>query len=321
MTFPGSHRILLIGPGRIGTIFARLATAAGDQVTGVVSSSLSSAEAHLHALLAKQEAAPDAKAFTSIEDALAATRFDGIVLSSPSHVRTDALRLLLPTGIPLLCEKPLLGLAPQSAQMETETLLLCRQYSDAPFIFNAGNHHFLSHLDLGASAGRAFHFHFHTNGPHRGLAIAEDLLPHCLSFIQKATGSAAVEPIEANISEHAVSGEFFCGNTHVLFDFAQGPDTLKDLTFGFEGQLYRRVQKGMGATYQVFMAGPLPSMQATVSAQTPLIECRDPFAVNYGRLRALMDGSTSVGDGRDMGWAVDNHAACCQLLRQCGHGR
>lgn len=307
--------ILLIGPGGIGNVFANLIHRCGDNIIGVIASSRASAEAHAWRL-GQDMIRP--RPFHSLEKALDLVDIDGIIISSPEETHGAYLYPALETGLPLLCEKPLLGYG-EDRKYHCNKLL---QYTDRPFVFNACNHSLavnLPNFSLNVTRSSEFFFKFHTNGQHKRYSIIADLMPHCVSFLQKllgATSEVELETLEVNDSN--VVGKFLYGNHCVSFDFSEREAATKCLAFGTRENIYHRIQKGQGASYQVFMQGPLPSINSAPGTEC-LYEQKDPFLLNYQKFKSYMaDTKKLLPDSQcgDLSWAIDNFRICSHLYDQ-----
>ena len=133
-------------------------------------------------------------------------------------------------------------------------------------------------------------------------------------MLQKTFGYQNVALSDVEVNEHWVTGSFEYGKHKVSFDFAERASLEKALVFGPVGHVFRRVQQGQGESYRVFMAGPLPDMNAPVGAAA-LIEHQDPFINSYQRFRSMMH-QMDHGES-DLGWALENYELCQTLLQQC----
>jgi len=307
------NTFLLIGPGRIGSVFARLARNAGDRIGGIVASSTASAERH--AQLLRNPAALEAPiGYPSVEVATGSQTFDGCILSCPESVRGPILDLLLPTNIPILCEKPLL---PNKTDTGGDAYRRLTSFGASthpyPFIFNASNHHFMDAIEW-RHEKEDFFFRFHTNGPHRGADILMDLMPHCVSFLQSLWGKAPVKPGKISITENSATGDFQYADHTVHFDFCEGPATAKALAFGFEQEFYQRIQEGFGDTYKVYMEGPYPTMDFGRGPTVTRHQCQDPFAISFDRFRKTV--RDHAGDGGDLELAIANFEICEALMNR-----
>jgi len=310
-----SFKVLLIGPGHIGSVFANIASHNGDTIAGVVASSHESAKQHAQSL---QKHPQHAKAtpFPSIETALQIGQFDGAIISSSESSHLQALQHLLKTNIPILCEKPLIAPFDKGDKKNSDTSLTeWAALSERPFVFNASNHHLMNVIKW-QDTQEDFYFRFHTNGPHQGTSILSDLLPHCISFLQVLWGlKCAVRFPDILVEKHHVAGQFHYGSQMVHFDFEEGPQVTKDLSFGFSNAFYTRVQEGFQDSYKVFIKGPYQDMNLKTGSGVQKYICQDPFAISYDRFRKTMEDADS--SAFDLPKAIANFKVCQKILTEC----
>ena len=308
------NKLLIIGPNGIGRVFIRLCQQYGDTIAGVIASSPPSSNDFVNRYNSL-DSGNRARAFSYFREALEATEFDGVVIASPAGSHYGFLSQALQAGLPVLCEKPLISF---DGEVEENLLALSAFDDQAQLIFNASNHHFVEQLPGLADAvqkAKSFVFKFHSNGQHTHQKIIEDLLPHCVSFLQKLVGDFSAELTTCTVEAHAATGTFSYGPINVSFDFAQGATANKTLAFGCENNIYLRHQSGQGESYQVSTVGPLRSTNDAVGEQEFIAQV-DPFETSYNRFRNLMDRKDDTQPSSDLSWAIANHRICLSLLRQ-----
>ena len=308
------NKLLIIGPNGIGRVFIRLCQQYGDTIAGVIASSPPSSNDFVNRYNSL-DSGNRARAFSYFSEALEATEFDGVVIASPAGSHYGFLSQALQAGLPVLCEKPLISF---DGEVEENLLALSAFDDQAQLIFNASNHHFVEQLPGLADAvqkAKSFVFKFHSNGQHTHQKIIEDLLPHCVSFLQKLVGDFSAELTTCTVEAHAATGTFSYGPIDVSFDFAQGPTANKNLSFGCKDNFYRRHQSGQGSSYQVSIIGPMHSINGAVGLQGGIAQI-DPFEISYKRFRDLMRSGATTKPLGDLSWAIANHRICLSLIRQ-----
>lgn len=90
--------LLIIGSGSVGKRHARNFSALGCRI--------SCTDPRLDRIAALSAETPIVGGFTSVEDALATTKFDGGIICSPPHVHVSQAEACLNAGLPVLLEKP-----------------------------------------------------------------------------------------------------------------------------------------------------------------------------------------------------------------------
>lgn len=95
-------RVGVVGAGQMGADHIRriTRTISGAGVSAIV-------EPHAGRAEAAAAAAPGARPFASIDDALAADALDAVIIATPGRFHEQALVPALEAGLPILCEKPL----------------------------------------------------------------------------------------------------------------------------------------------------------------------------------------------------------------------
>jgi predicted dehydrogenase len=98
----GLERIALVGIGHIATTVAVPALAALDGLEVVAL-----ADAVARRRRQASRLLPGARRCATLEEAVAATRPDGVYIAAPTPLHDDLLREAVASGLPVLCEKPL----------------------------------------------------------------------------------------------------------------------------------------------------------------------------------------------------------------------
>ena len=137
-----------------------------------------------------------------------------------------------------------------------------------------------------------FSFEFYTTGSYEGIEIAQDLLPHGLSFLIDLLGECKISNFTSVISTHEFSCEFLYGKCLVNFDFRENPSGPKHMRIKLNEHVYTRVQAGNGSSYQVSLVNNITQK---------VLPTEDPFKKNISRFLDYVINHRSTGnDGFDL---------------------
>ncbi len=292
--------VAIAGMGRIGRVHARTLSAAGLTLEAVMTSRSETAKAAA-AWVGETLGVTVAPCWTL--DQLLDRPLEGLVVCTPHQYHLEAVLRGFDAGLSVLCEKPLV--AADDPEQVAADLDRIGRHPRRDLIVNTSNVVLLEavreHLEP-LSVDEPFHFRFHTQGPYRGPAIAEDLFPHAFSLILSLFGRLAVEGLEARVTEHAVEAAFRYGGRPVRLDFRGDPSTPKALSVAMGDRAFDRVQEGGGDTYRVFMQNRTTGER---------FESPDPFVEFARRFAARCAGSAGGPD------AFEQDAHVMRLTAQC----
>ena len=126
------------------------------------------------------------------------------------------------------------------------------------------------YLNISTYLNKKFKFIFHTNGHSRFKGILTDLAPHANSLLIKMLGIQNIRNCNIQISEHRVKCSFSYGETHVEYYLVEEQECKKRLEFIINDRKFRRLQKGYGDSYEVYLHDVF---------NDNIIEIQDPFRV------------------------------------------
>lgn len=291
MTLESSKRVAIFGARGIGMVHARVFQELGADVCAVLATNMEGARATA-AKLAEQygiRAEPFADLTRLLELPL-----DAVSVCTPPRFHFQQMMAAFSQGIPVFCEKPLLWT--DDPHEREQQLNAVSQHPQRRLFVNTSNASFLQRVRErlpSTSEIVRFAFEFHTSGPHRGRAIALDLLPHGISLLLRLLGRRRVSDLQVSSSEHACYYRFQYEGCEVEFDFRQR-EGLRDLSFRVNDQAFRRIQRGAGPTYRVFLRD---------SERQDELETIDPFAVYIADFLGRLSPLSGPDDADE---AIDN---------------
>ena len=247
-------RVAILGARGIGKVHARIFHDLGASVCAVLGSSEETAS------LAAQDLAKlfgiEAKPFYSLGQLLQEP-LDAVSVCTPANMHFEQMLAAFNAGVAVFCEKPLFweeGISPEKAGRQLNIL---ERHPNRKLFMNTSNTIFadIARDKLGVvEQAKNFTFKFHTRGRYRGDNIAVDLFPHGAALLLRLFGLRDLTAHSSKVSDYSYQASFMYGPAcRVEFDFHEGPDVKKALTFSVDGLEFNRVQKGQGATYQAYL--------------------------------------------------------------------
>lgn len=277
--------IAILGARGIGRIHAGVFHRLGHTIGYVLGSSLSSAAEACHSIGLVTNAAP--APYDDLNALLDATP-DAVVIATPPEIHRRQILSAAARRLPILCEKPMFWEAGLTRPIALEQLGELREVA-ADRLFVASPNVFLvqplaSRLPAPSDVHRV-RFAFHTQGPYRGRDIGVDLLPHALSVVDGILGLRSPTVLTTQIADDRFHCQLEYDGIPVEFDLREDPKAEKCLEFEVNDQVFRRVQRGIEATYRVCM------LDVTRREAVPV---EDPFIVS-ARMFTAIAGRDAAG--------------------------
>ena len=276
--------IAILGGRGIGRIHAGVFFRLGHTVSHVLGTSSTSAADAAQAIGRVTGSPPEA--FTSLESLLDAGP-DAVVIATPPHVHREQILAVAARRLPILCEKPMFwehGLTCASARERLDELRLLAEnhlFVSSP---NASLVKAVSSRIPPPSQVSRLRFAFHTQGPHRGEQIGVDLLTHAFTVVESVLGWCTPEAITKEVSEQRFHCRIDRGGVPVELDLREGQDMEKLFEFEVDDRVFRRVQRGVEATYRVGMLDV---------HQGDEVGTEDPFVVSARGFIAMAEGEAA----------------------------
>ena len=263
-------RIAILGASGIGLTHARHYQELGAQVVAVLCST--QAKADLISEKLSQDYGISVKSFYNLE-AILDEGLDGISICTPPSCHIANIQECFNKNLPVLCEKPLFWDSSLDMEEIYNNLDKIKIHPNRRLFVNTSNTVFIDAIrkaKLDPDPCERVFFEFYTNGSHKGIGIAHDLLPHGLSILIHLLGSCEISSFASNISINTYACTFNYGNCSVIFKFQELPDGPRHMRIGINDSSYTRVQVGNGSNYEVFLVNDLTKEVVTTI---------DPFKV------------------------------------------
>jgi predicted dehydrogenase len=263
---PASLRVGLLGASGIGRVHARIFRASGADIVAVLGSTPESAAA------AAAELGPGVEPFSELARLLERP-LDAVSICTPARLHHEQLLAAFDSGLPAFCEKPLFWTEGQDLTEVERKLEVLLAHPRRELFVNTSNAAFVDAVRDRLPASdqvRSFRFSFHTQGPWRGRDIAVDLLPHALSLLLRLLGQREPASVTQRTGETRHGLEFDYGGCRVELDLREDGGGARHLGFAVNGDEYRRLQAGSGASYRV-------ELERVATGER--IRLEDPFAI------------------------------------------
>ena len=287
-------RIGILGIRGIGQIHARILHNLGANICSILGSSMDSAKAGAEKL--QSNFGISTQPFDDLETLMTEVSPDGVVVSTPAKHHFDQIITLNNYKTTIFCEKPLFWEDNIDSEKFKNQLCFLKNNLYNPILTNTSNSLFVEYI-LGEyglfEEINSFVFKFYTQGNHSGLNIASDLLPHALSLLIRLSGTNRIDGLKKKHTEHLYQCSFHYGNCYVEFDLRENPQGPKRLAFKINERHFERIQKGYGATYEVFIED---------RANGHTIKVEDPFISYNKQFIKYCNGNTQ---GWEDQWNLD----------------
>lgn len=261
-------KIGILGARGIGKVHARIFHSQGTIVHAILGTNSKSASDT--ALDISNSYGFKPLSFHKIEDLLNEP-IDAVVICTPPHLHYEQILTVFNKGLPVFCEKPLFWEKNNSIKDVYSKLKTLKTHPNRRFFLNAPSALFLDEIRdrIGATNNiSSVKFSFYTNGQYKGIDIGEDILTHGISIIYKLFGFQQLSAFIWNITEKKYSCSFKYGTCKVEFDFREDPTGSKFFALDVDGRVFKRIQEGFGATYNIYFHD---------SATDEKIKVNDPF--------------------------------------------
>jgi myo-inositol 2-dehydrogenase/D-chiro-inositol 1-dehydrogenase len=304
-------RVGVVGAGLMGADhIQRIArTISGATVSAIVEPDDGRAEA-------AAATAPGAQAFASIEDALAASALDAVIIATPGPFHEPVLVPALEAGLPILCEKPLTPDSVSALRIVEREQKLDRPHIQLGFMRRFDDEYrALRELIAGGDAGELLML----RGVHRNPSVPEsytqsmlitDSVVHELDIMPWLAGSTVRSVEVKHARRNALAPERLREPILVLIELANG--VLVDVEMNVSARFGYQV--GTEAVFQTGIAriGEPSGLQRWSDAQFSIAE-HTTFTTRFARaydaqvqawVNAVRDGSLVAGPSAWDGYLV-----------------
>jgi hypothetical protein len=280
-------KVAILGARGIGQVHARLFQKSGADVCAILGSSMQSAQQV--ATLLHQSLGLSPKPFDSLETLIEETQPNALSICTPAECHFKQILMAFDRGLPVFCEKPMFWGGKLNPETLESQISLLSNHQNRCLSLNTCNAYFMENVIKKTgrpSTINSFSFKFHTQGPHRGKAIAEDLLPHGFSLLIVLLGDGEITNLSKKAEPNSYQCQFSYKGCKVSFEFREEREGPKHLAFSINDREFTRGQEGKGETYRVYLKDGLTGKK---------IETEDPFQVYISRfLSGLKSGNRSA---------------------------
>jgi hypothetical protein len=282
-------KVAILGARGIGQVHARLFQKSGADVCAILGSTMQSAQQV--ATLLHQSLGLSPKPFDSLGTLIEKTQPNALSICTPAEFHFKQILTAFDRGLPVFCEKPMFWEKKITQEILENQINLLSKHPDRCLFLNTSNAYFMENVIQKTgrpSTIKSFSFKFHTQGPHRGKAIAEDLLPHGFSLLIGLLGYGEITSLSKKAEPNSYQCQFNYKDCKVSFEFREEKDGPKHLAFSINDREFTRGQEGEGETYRVYLKDGWTGKK---------IKVKDPFQIYISRfLSGLKSGKRPAMD-------------------------
>lgn len=231
----------IVGPGRIGKIYIREFIKLKYKKFLIFGSTKKKVKNLINLLKTKSI---EASYVNSLEKIVKKCRF--VCICSPTNTHLQYINFFKRKNIKVIVEKPLISqhdLNKINLKNSLKDLIFDKKQflTSLPMFFYAKN--IKKHLNL--KSVKNITFKYHTNGLNKFNDIADDLLPHAISFIYVFFGKKIenIMNFKKKVSKNTWKCEFVLNKAKIIFDFSQNKEKESILEININQKIIKRQQK------------------------------------------------------------------------------
>ena len=264
-----------MGASGIGKFHARNFDKLNVEIDSILSSSKATGKATSQDL--KDSLGLTVDYYDDLELLLNESSPEAVVICTPNELHYEHILKVLDKKIPIFCEKPLFWNKADDYKTFLKKLKVISDHPNRAIFVNTSGASYIRSIRTLLPFKKdidSFNFKFVTHGNKKYKEIAEDLLPHGLSFLIELFGCHDIVSLKEEYSENTYKCNFYYSGCPINFEFKEGKLFKKELLFSVNEEKYIRIQKGSLKNYEVFIE---------CIAQNKKIKIEDPFEIYASR--------------------------------------